>query len=350
MKQTNDLRIKSIVPLISPRELKREFPINERCANTVVESRNTIHKILAGEDKRLLAIVGPCSIHDPDSALEYAGRLYELSRAVAERLFIVMRVYFEKPRTTIGWRGLITDPDLDGSYKIPEGLRLARKLLLEINGLGLPVGSEMLDPIVPQYISDLISWAAIGARTTESQIHREMASGLSMPVGFKNSTSGNLAMAIDAMKSSRHSHSFIGLDQEGNTCVLATKGNEDCHIILRGGKTGPNYYEENIEEAEKLLREEGLNPVIMVDCSHANSGKQHIRQERVLKAVLDQAKRHGGSLIGFMLESNLFEGNQSIPENKSRLKYGVSVTDECIDWHTTERILLEAAALSSKRD
>jgi len=342
MKQTNDLRIDKIMPLIPPKELKREFPISRRCVDTVVESREKIESIIHGQDKRMLAIVGPCSIHDTKGAMDYAERFSLLRKELEDRIYLVMRVYFEKPRTTIGWRGLITDPYLDGSYKIEEGLKLARKLLLDITALGIPAGSEMLDPIVPQYISDLISWASIGARTTESQIHREMASGLSMPVGFKNNTSGNLSMAIDALKSSRHSHSFIGIDQEGNTCVLSTKGNSSCHIILRGGKAGPNYYEENIEEAENLLNQEGLNPAIMVDCSHANSGKVWKKQERVLKSVIDQKKRHSGSLIGFMVESNLEEGNQPIPINREELKYGLSITDECVSWDSTVNMLREA--------
>jgi 3-deoxy-7-phosphoheptulonate synthase len=342
MKETNALRLASSLPLISPRLLKREFPITEESVRTVIEARETIHRILEREDRRLLAVVGPCSIHDTGSALEYASRLASLRKRVEDRIYIVMRVYFEKPRTTIGWRGLITDPDLDGSYDIARGLRIARKLLIDITSMGVPVGSEMLDPIVPQYISDLISWAAIGARTTESQIHREMASGLSMPVGFKNGTSGNLTLAVDALKSTKHPHCFIGIDQDGNTCIMVTKGNEDCHIILRGGRSGPNYHEENIEEAEALLRQENLRPVIMVDCSHANSGKQFAKQERVLSSVIEQKKRHTDSLIGFMIESNLHEGSQPILADKSAMRYGVSVTDECVGWEATERMVLKA--------
>jgi len=342
MKRTNDLRISTIKPLISPADLKKEFPMTEKSNETVVRSRETILNILEKKDKRLLAVVGPCSIHDIRAAGEYASLLRELSLKIEDRIFLVMRVYFEKPRTSIGWRGLIVDPHLDGSYDIEQGLKIARQLLLDITESGLPVGSEMLDPIVPQYNAELISWAAIGARTTESQTHREMASGLSMPVGFKNSTSGSLQIAMDALKSTMHPHSFIGIDQKGQTCVLQTTGNEGVHLIMRGGKNQPNYYEENVEEAESLLKENNLDPRIMIDCSHANSGKKQTRQERVLNAVLDQRKRGKESIIGFMLESNLKEGKQDIALNLSNLEYGKSVTDECIGWEKTEELLVHA--------
>ncbi|MFP4564261.1 MAG: 3-deoxy-7-phosphoheptulonate synthase [Spirochaetia bacterium] len=338
MVQTNDLRIAGVRPLISPEALKREFPISDEQARFVLEGRNTIDNILRKNDPRMMAIVGPCSIHDPASALEYAAKLAELKKMIEDRIFVVMRVYFEKPRTTLGWRGLIVDPDLDGSYDIEKGLKKARRLLLEIIDQGLPVGSEMLDPIVPQYIADTVSWAAIGARTTESQTHREMASGLSMPVGFKNGTSGNLQLAIDAVKSSRSSHSFIGIDQEGRTCVLRTTGNPDGHMILRGGRSGPNYHEENVEEAETLFREAGLEPSLVVDCSHANSGKDHTKQERVLRSVIDQRTRGRSSLVGFMLESNIAAGSQKLSGERG-LAYGCSITDNCVGWEETEEML-----------
>lgn len=316
--------------------------MTEDANRTVVEGRKVIGRIIRKEDPRVLAIVGPCSIHDPVAALDYARRLAELRKKVLDKVYVVMRVYFEKPRTVLGWRGLIFDPGLDGSADIPRGLREARRLLLTINELGLPAGSEILDPIVPQYITDLLSWASIGARTTESQTHREMASGLSMPVGFKNGTDGSLESAINAMTSSLNPHSFIGIDQEGMTSILRTRGNDTIHLILRGGKMGPNYYEENVERAEEMLKRSGLPEAIVVDCSHMNSGKNHMRQARVFHAFLNQRTRGRKSLIGFMLESNLFEGNQEIPKDLSNLKYGVSITDACIGWEETEKLLLEA--------
>jgi 3-deoxy-7-phosphoheptulonate synthase len=274
--------------------------------------------------------------------MEYAGRLKELAERVKEHMYIVMRVYFEKPRTTVGWQGLILDPYLDGSYDIAHGLEVARQTLLDITSLGLPVGSEILDPIIPQYIDDLVSWAAIGARTTESQTHRNISSGLSMPVGFKNSTSGSFENAVNAMQSAVHPASFIGIDQRGNTCIFHTSGNDTVHLILRGGKSGPNYHEEDLEIAEEMLNEAGIIPSVMVDCSHANSGKRHIRQRRVLRSVVDQIVRGNSIISGFMLESNLFEGKQSIPPALKDLTYGVSITDECIGWDETERIIMSA--------
>lgn len=339
MTQTNDLRIAHLEPLIPPSTLKKEYPMTEEAISTVVQGRRTIEAILNREDHRMLAVVGPCSIHDPRAALEYAARLKKLQHRFSSRLFIVMRIYFEKPRTTLGWRGLIVDPFLDGSYNIGQGLRIARELLLSINNIGLPAASEVLDPIVPQYIADLISWAAIGARTTESQTHRDMASGLSMPVGFKNGTGGNLQLALDALQSARHSHSFIGIDQEGRTCVLNTSGNSATHIILRGGRSGPNYYEENVEEAEALFEAAGLIPAVMVDCSHANSGKTSVRQERVLHSLMDQRRRGRKSIFGFMIESNLLSGNQSGDLPLEELEYGKSITDECVGWEKTEEML-----------
>ncbi len=339
MRQTNDLRIAHLEPLIPPSVLKEEYPMTERANSTVIEGRRTIESILNREDQRMLAVVGPCSIHDPKAALEYAEKLKKLHERFSSRLFIVMRIYFEKPRTTLGWRGLIVDPCLDGSYNIAHGLRIARDLLLTINGMGLPAASEMLDPIVPQYIADLISWAAIGARTTESQTHRDMASGLSMPVGFKNGTGGNLQLALDALQSARHTHSFIGIDQEGRTCVLKTRGNNATHIILRGGRSGPNYYEENVEEAEELFEKAGLTPAVMVDCSHANSGKTSVRQERVLHSIMDQRRRGRSAIFGFMVESNLAPGKQKSDIPLGELEYGKSITDECVGWEKTEEML-----------
>ncbi len=339
MKRTDNLRIRSVVPLINPQELKAELPMTEASAATVVEGREAIRRILSHEDPRLLVVVGPCSIHDYEAAMEYARRLRELRARLRERLEILMRVYFEKPRTTLGWRGLITDPRLDGSYDIRTGLTLARRLLLEITALGLPAATEMLDPIVPQYIADLISWAAIGARTTESQTHRNMVSGLSMPVGFKNGTDGNLQIAIDAMASARSPHHFIGIDPFGKTSVLETTGNADTHIILRGSRTGVNYRRPEIIYAAELLKEAGFLPAIMVDCSHGNSERIHERQEAVLRSVVATRQSGCPELIGLMIESNLREGRQEIPADLSRLEYGVSITDACVGWEKTEQML-----------
>ncbi|MBN2442460.1 MAG: 3-deoxy-7-phosphoheptulonate synthase [Spirochaetales bacterium] len=342
MQKTNDLNITGIQPLISPFDLKKEFPMTEVSNKTVVESRETIINILKKADKRLLVVVGPCSIHDPRGAIEYARKLQSIKNRVEDRIFIIMRTYFEKPRTTIGWKGLIMDPLLDGSYDIARGLRIARKLLLDITAMGLACGSEMLDPIVPQYIADLISWASIGARTTESQTHREMASGLSMPVGFKNGTSGNLELAINAMESARHPHSFIGIDKYGSTSICKTSGNSSSHIILRGGRDSPNYYEENVEQAEKSIAALGIEPSIIIDCSHANSQKQFTLQQRVFHSILDQRKRGRRSVVGGMIESYLKSGSQKIPENASDFVFGQSITDGCVGWEETEEMLLYA--------
>ncbi len=306
---------------------------------TVVTGREEVKRILRKEDPRLLVVAGPCSIHDMEGALDYARRLAEAREALANRLCIVMRVYFEKPRTTIGWKGLLYDPYLDGSSDLPEGLRRGRKLLLEINGMGLPAATEFLGPIVPQYTADLLTWVAIGARTTESQTHREMASGLSMPVGYKNNTDGSLSVAIDAMESARHPHSFLGIDQEGKICIVRTTGNPWGHVILRGGRNRPNYNEESIAEAKDRLAKAGLDPAIMVDCSHANSGKKHAQQETVWRAILKQRIQNDPALIGMILESNIHEGSQPMPEKGAPPRYGVSITDECISWETTERLL-----------
>jgi len=284
-------------------------------------------------------VVGPCSIHDPADALEYAARLNALRQEFQDRLCIVMRVYFEKPRTTVGWKGLIYDPHLDGTDDIQTGLRQARELLLQITGLGLPAATEFLDPVVPQFIADLVSWAAIGARTTESQTHRQMASGLSMPVGFKNGTDGSLQVAIDAMQSAMRPHSFLGIDQDGFTSVVRTTGNPDGHVVLRGGRLRTNYDAASIREAADALQKSGLPEVLMVDCSHANSAKQHARQEEVWRSLIEQRQAGTPPLIGVMLESNLQEGSQPIPRTRSELRPGVSVTDACLGWDVTERIL-----------
>jgi 3-deoxy-7-phosphoheptulonate synthase len=336
---TQNLHVKEMVRLSPPRALKTALPMTETANATVVKGRETIQAILEQRDPRLLVVVGPCSIHDVKGALEYAQKLAAVRRELADELEIVMRVYFEKPRTTIGWKGLINDPHLDNTYDIEAGLNQARRLLLDINAMGLPAATEFLDPIIPQYITDLITWAAIGARTTESQTHREMASGLSMPVGFKNATDGSLQIAIDAMGAAMRPHSFLGIDQDGITSIIRTTGNPVGHVVLRGGRLRTNYDAESIREAETKLTQAGLMPVLMVDCSHANSAKQHARQEEVWHDVVEQ--RIGGtkSLIGLMVESNLFEGNQPFPKNPADLRYGVSISDACLGWDATERMM-----------
>jgi 3-deoxy-7-phosphoheptulonate synthase len=344
MEQTQDLNVSDTVPLISPRLLLQELPMTEAVNRTVVAGREAIKRILRHEDPRLLVVVGPCSIHDPQAALEYASRLHQLHQELQDHLYIVMRVYFEKPRTTVGWKGLIFDPYLNGSEDMPAGLRLARQLLLDINGMGLPTGTEMLDPITPQYLADLISWAVIGARTTESQTHREMASGLSMPVGFKNSTEGVLQVAIDAMHTARQPHSFLGVDMAGRTAVVRTRGNPWGHVVLRGGHARPNYDPASITAACDLLRQAHLDPVLMVDCSHANSRKLHEHQEEVWDSIIQQRLAGNSAIMGLMVESNLHAGNQKIPADLRQLRYGVSITDACVDWETTERMLRHAYA------
>ncbi len=318
-----------------------KLPITETVHRTVTIGRESIQNILAGKDSRLMVIVGPCSIHDKKAAFEYARRLSALSKEVARTLLVVMRVYFEKPRTSVGWKGLISDPRLDGSCNMGSGLSEARKILLEIGEMGLPTATEMLETITPQYLADLLSWACIGARTTESQTHREMASGLSMPVGFKNSTDGNLPSAINAIVASRQRQSFLGIDHAGRTCVVKTSGNQWGHLVVRGGKR-PNYDPISVEEARLGLIEKGLPEGLVVDCSHANSMKKFQGQPIVWKSVLDQRLAGNTSLVGLMLESNLFEGNQKCPAEGAGLEYGVSITDECISWETTEALLLSA--------
>jgi 3-deoxy-7-phosphoheptulonate synthase len=339
MFKTQDLHVREIVRLASPNAVKAAFPATPEAITTVAMSRERIIRILDQEDPRLLVVVGPCSIHDQRSALEYAQRLNSLRKELADRLEIVMRVYFEKPRTTIGWKGLVNDPHLDGSEDIEEGLKIARRLLVQITGMGLPAATEFLDPIVPQYIADLVSWAAIGARTTESQTHREMASGLSMPVGFKNATDGSLQVAIDAMGAARHRHSFLGMDQDGVTSIVRTAGNPAGHVVLRGGRARTNYDAASIADAQATLVKHKLPPVMMVDCSHANSEKQHARQEDVWRSVIEQRAGGTNSVIGMMIESHLHEGNQPFPKPVKELQYGVSITDACVNWETTERML-----------
>lgn len=340
MESTQNLNIKGLTPLVPPKALKESMPMTEKANQTVVKARQVIKNILKGEDSRLLVIVGPCSIHDEKAALEYATKLKKVREQVEDKLYILMRVYFEKPRTTIGWKGLISDPHMDGSCDIQTGLRIGRDLLLKITEMGVPAATEFLDPIVPQYIADLVSWAAIGARTTESQTHREMASGLSMPVGYKNATDGSLQVAIDAIQSARHPHSFLGIDPEGRTCVVQTTGNTWGHVVLRGGRAMTNYDPESIKTAIAKLTQGGLTPNIMVDCSHANSGKKHEQQETVWQSVIEQVCGGNKSLIGVMVESNLHAGNQPMQKNPADLKYGISITDECINWETTERLLV----------
>jgi 3-deoxy-7-phosphoheptulonate synthase len=341
-RQLQDIRVRGTEPLIAPRLLKAELPIDEAMVETVFSSRETIRQMLKGTDPRLLCIVGPCSIHDPEAAIDYANRLAALQRQLARRLFIVMRVYFEKPRTTIGWKGLINDPHMDDSCDVEAGLRIARRLLLDITRLGLAAATEMLDPITPQYTADLIVWSAIGARTTESQTHREMASGLSMPVGFKNTTDGNLQVAVNAIESARRPHSFLGINQDGVTAIVRTAGNPDAHVVLRGGKT-PNFDAESIAECERMLARASLDPRLIVDCSHAQTAKDYNRQPLVLGALVEQIRVGQKAVMGVMLESNIGAGNQPLAAGRAALKYGVSITDPCIDWPTTECCLVEAA-------
>ncbi|MES9850960.1 MAG: 3-deoxy-7-phosphoheptulonate synthase AroG [Candidatus Thiodiazotropha sp. L084R] len=337
MKQTDDLRIKAIKELTPPAQIHQELPLTEKASNTVFNARQQIHQILHGEDDRLLVIIGPCSVHDPEAALDYAQRLQSVRESLKEDLEIVMRVYFEKPRTTVGWKGLINDPTLDDRFEINSGLRLARKLLLDINDLGIPAGTEYLDLISPQYIADLISWGAIGARTTESQAHRELASGLSCPVGFKNATNGSMRVALDAIRSSSRPHHFLSVTKEGNSAIFSTHGNPDCHVILRGGSR-PNYDSESINIASDEMESNGLKPRLMVDFSHANSRKQHPRQLLVGRDVASQITRGDDRIMGAMIESFLTAGRQDRVEGES-LTYGQSITDACIGWDDSAPLL-----------
>ena len=340
-----DANIIGTTPLISPAELKREFPVSAAVEDHVTQSRAIVEDILSGNDKRVIAIVGPCSIHHTAMALEYARQLKVVADEVSDRIFVVMRVYFEKPRTTVGWKGLINDPHMNDTFDIATGLRKARQILLDINKVGLPAATEMLEPITPQYIADLITLASIGARTTESPTHRQMASGLSMPVGFKNSTEGSLEVAINAMKAARARHQFLGIDHDGKTCVMSTRGNELGHLILRGGRNGPNYDAKHIAEASRLLSEAKLPPRLVVDCSHANSSKDYRRQPIVWSDVIKQRAEGNESIVGLMVESNLIEGQQSLGDDPSVLRYGVSITDGCISIEETAELLRSARAM-----
>lgn len=333
----HNVNVESQDILITPQELKKELPLSAKAEQTIAESRGVIQNILDKKDHRMFLVVGPCSIHDPEAAMDYARKLKVLADEVKDTLYLVMRVYFEKPRTTVGWKGLINDPHMNDSFKIEEGLRIGRKLLLDIAELGLPTSTEALDPISPQYLQDLISWSAIGARTTESQTHREMASGLSSPIGFKNGTDGGLTVAMNALNSVSKPHRFLGINSQGQVAVIHTKGNQYAHVVLRGGSNGPNYDSVNIALCEQALEKAKIVPNIMVDCSHANSNKDPGIQPLVMENVANQVLEGNKSIVSLMIESNLGWGNQSIPEDKSQLKYGVSVTDACIDWEATEK-------------
>ncbi|MES9965017.1 MAG: 3-deoxy-7-phosphoheptulonate synthase AroG [Candidatus Sedimenticola sp. 20ELBAFRAG] len=345
--QTDDLRIRAIKELVAPAQLQADFPITDQAATTVYETRQAIHRILHDEDDRLLVIIGPCSVHDPNAAREYALQLKKVADELKDDLLIVMRVYFEKPRTTVGWKGLINDPDLDSTFHINKGLHLARQLLLDINNMGLPAGTEFLDLISPQYVADLISWGAIGARTTESQGHRELSSGLSCPVGFKNGTNGTLKIALDAMRSASQPHVFLSVTKEGKSAIFATNGNEDCHVILRGG-TRPNYDTESINIASEEMEGSGFKPRLMVDFSHANSRKRHQKQVDVGRDVAGQVARGDKRIMGAMIESFLVAGRQDWRAGEE-LVYGQSITDACINWEESEPLLQELASAVRKR-
>ncbi len=353
-KAVDDLNIVSQEILISPDNLKNEMPLSDLARKVVTEGRQTVRNILDGTDHRLMVVIGPCSIHDVEAAKDYAQRLKTLAEEVSDTIFIIMRVYFEKPRTTVGWKGLINDPYLDDSFKIQEGLHIGRQLLLDISEMGLPTATEALDPISPQYIQDLISWSAIGARTTESQTHREMASGLSSAVGFKNGTDGGLTVAINALESVSSPHRFLGINNDGQVAITHTKGNSYGHVVLRGGNGKPNYDSVNVALCEQALEKAGVSTNIMVDCSHANSNKNHDLQPLVMDNIANQILEGNRSIIGLMIESNIGAGNQKLSSNLADLQYGVSVTDACIDWETTETSIKGMAdklrdALKSRR-
>lgn len=333
-------KVASLQPIITPKVLKNLYRVTEKTAYTILNTRKEIENILNGSDKRMFAIVGPCSIHDPYQAMEYAKKLNRLKEELQDKLLIIMRVYFEKPRTTVGWKGLINDPHLDDSFELEEGLNLARKLMIDINAIGMPIATEALDPFTPQYLSDLVSWSAIGARTTESQTHREMASSLASPVGFKNGKDGGLMIAINAIKSASSPHSFLSINEEGKSSIVKSLGNFSGHLILRGGSSGPNYDAVNIAKIEKELEKYKLPLNIVVDCSHDNSNKDYKLQKDVLNSIKEQKLNGNNSIKGFMLESNLVEGKQNLVLNeKENLKYGVSITDGCISFEETEQIL-----------
>jgi 3-deoxy-7-phosphoheptulonate synthase len=344
LREVDNVNVAGVEVLTTPEQLRSELPLSEAAFKTVLEGRRQVQAVLDGQDKRLIVVVGPCSIHDPASAMDYARRLKGLSQEVADQLLVVMRVYFEKPRTTVGWKGLINDPDMDDSFHIAKGLRLGRRVLLDIAELGLPAGSEALDPVSPQYLGDLISWSAVGARTTESQTHREMSSALSMPVGFKNGTDGGVEVALNALEAVGAPHHFLGVNQQGQTAVIRTKGNKYGHIILRGGSKGPNYDSVQVAVVSGELVKRGLRNAIVIDCSHANSNKDHRLQPLVMENVVEQVADGNKAIVGLMIESNLNEGKQGIPKDLKQLKPGVSVTDACVGWGTTETMLRKAAA------
>lgn len=350
MQTTENLRVRNLQPLISPGLLIEETPLSDQAKQTVLQARQQTEAIIQGEDDRLIVVVGPCSIHDTKAALDYAARLKTQTQQYARQLCIIMRVYFEKPRTTIGWKGLINDPNLDGSFQINQGLRVARQLLCDINHTGLPTGSEFLDTIIPQYISDLTSWAAIGARTTESQIHRELASGLSMPVGFKNGTTGNIKIAVDAICAAKNSHHFLGVTKDSLGAIVSTTGNPTCHLILRGSDKETNYDQESIMQSAKMLDQADIATRIMVDCSHGNSRKDHLKQIEVINEVAGLISNNEQSIMGVMIESNIEAGKQTLKPNKT-LVYGQSITDACIDWQQTIEALetLNTAVLNKRK-
>jgi 3-deoxy-7-phosphoheptulonate synthase len=355
LNSTDDVRIKGLRPLLPPAILMEELPAHAEACRVIADGRREAAEILRGENDRLMVVVGPCSIHHPEAGLEYARRLRRVADQYRNELCIVMRVYFEKPRTIVGWKGLINDPHLDESYAINDGLRLARKFLLNVVQLGLPAGTEFLDPITPQFIADLVSWGAIGARTVESQVHRELASGLSMPVGFKNGTAGTVQIAIDAVRSSAHPHRFLSVTKQGVAAIVSTAGNPECHVILRGGSQGPNYSREQVADVvAKLEAAQDVLPRLMIDCSHANSGKSHVRQVEVLRDVADQIARGNRAIFGLMMESFLVDGRQdpdnSVRDKPKELVFGQSITDACMGWERTEPLFAElASAVRSRR-
>ena len=341
----DNINVSAFDPMPSPEEIHARLPLTASAASLVMHGREVLRNILDRRDPRLFVVVGPCSIHDPVAGLDYAQRLKALADAVGETLYLVMRVYFEKPRTTTGWKGYINDPDMDDSFRVDQGMHKAREFLLQLAELGMPTGTEALDPIAPQYLGDLMSWTAIGARTTESQTHREISSGLSTPVGFKNGTNGDVGIAVNAILSASRPHSFLGINGQGHTAIVRTRGNRYGHLVLRGGDGRPNYDTVSVQIAEQVLAKAGLPANIVVDCSHANSYKKHEWQPLVMSDVVNQVRLGNQSLVGMMIESNIVAGNQAIPEDLSQLRYGCSVTDSCIDWDTTERMIRDAAQL-----
>ena len=342
LRQNSNLNIESITPFEPPNAFLRRLPATPAISETVNRSREEIGAILNGEDDRMVMLVGPCSIHDETAGIEYAQRLAKLADRLNDRIAIVMRVYFEKPRTTIGWKGFINDPHMNGSFDVSHGLARARKFMLDVVDMGLPTATEWLDPITPQYLADVVSWGAIGARTVESQTHRQLASGLSMPIGFKNGTGGTIQIAVDALLAARTQHVFFGVDGDGRSSIVKTSGNPAGHIVLRGGKTGPNYDAESVDSAIEALRAAGENPNVVIDCSHANSNKDHNLQPVAFRNIMEQRTAGNRHIVGMMLESHLFEGSQALPADPAQLKYGVSITDACVGWDTTKDLLTEA--------